>query len=537
MIVLKYAISGDVNISKIRAFDVVIIGAGIAGLYAALNIDERLSCLILAKENVDMSNSWLAQGGIAAAISGDDKPVFHFEDTVAAGAGLCDIDAVSVLVSEGPLDIDKLISLNVPFDYDEYGELHITIEGGHHMRRVVHAGGDATGRKTVMALSLIASQRKNISFCGHSCLFDILATERAGTEGIVIRGDDGEFHLIKTSNVIIATGGAGQVYKSTTNPNVATGDGIAAAVRAGAILRNMEFIQFHPTGLWNAIGDGREFLISEALRGEGAILVNSAGIRFMVDNHPLAELAPRDIVAREIIKELRRSGEDCVFLDITSKPEGFLLQRFPTIFKECLSRGINIAYDKIPVHPVQHYLMGGIKTDLDGQTNIKGLYACGEAASTGVHGANRLASNSILECLVYGRRTALRVNVGTARANDCEGDATQATGNAAHEETIDKAFGSYLPVLDIPIKTPARLDFSLFRLTVQQLMDDFCGVIRTESGLKLAFEQVSDIYSQLEPVFDDSTEFLETLSIATVAKAILEAALLRPESVGSHYMA
>ena len=531
---MRYAISGDIHISNILAYDVVIIGAGIAGLYAALNTDERLSCLILAKDNVDMSNSWLAQGGIAAAVSGDDKPFFHLEDTVAAGAGLCDLEAVSVLVGEGPSDIDNLISLNVPFDYDEYGELHITIEGGHHMRRVVHAGGDATGRKTVMALSQIVSQRKNIVFSGHSCLFEILTNNDNSIAGVVIRSDNSEFHFIKTCNVIIATGGAGQIYRSTTNPLVATGDGIAAAMRAGAELNNIEFVQFHPTGLWNSAGKGREFLISEALRGEGALLVNGRGERFMLDRHPLAELAPRDVVAREITKELRRSGDDYVFLDITSKPEAFLRQRFPTIFDECLSQGINIASDLIPVRPVQHYLMGGIKTDLYGRTNVCGLFACGEAASTGVHGANRLASNSILECLVFGRRTAQSINA-RFEADDCLISGCKPPQNGQTGIHDGDAFISGI-LSAIPIKTRRKLDYALLRSTVQQLMDDFCGVIRNKAGLHLALDQVSEILAELEPFFDESNDYLETLSVGTVARAILEAALLRPLSVGSHYM-
>jgi len=510
---LNYAISGETKIAKTLEYDVVIVGAGIAGLYTALYIDENLSCIILAKESIDISSSWLAQGGIAAAISRDDTPEFHLEDTVIAGAGLCNMDAVTVLVNEGPDDIARLVSLNVPFDLDEYGELQITREGGHHKRRIVHAGGDATGRETVKALSHIVSQRKNITFSGRTSLFDVL-TCPDGVSGAVVRCDDNEFHLIRTNNIVIATGGIGQIYKTSTNPSVATGDGLAAAMRVGAKLANIEFIQFHPTGLWSAVSDGCEFLISEAVRGEGGQLINKDGVRFMAGEHELAELAPRDIVARGVIKELQRSGEDHVYIDITSKSEEFLKQRFPTIYNECLHHGINISRDWIPVCPVQHYLMGGIETDLYGHTNVTGLYAVGEAASTGVHGANRLASNSMLECLVFGRRAAQFIS-------------------AAYKEAIPRDVPH---IEDFPVRPRSPLDYSSLRKTVQQLMSDYCHVIRKMAGLQTALEQVCEIAAKLESVYDDSGEYLEALNISTVAKAILEAAIRRPVSIGSHYM-
>ena len=510
---MKYAISRDTKITKTYEYDVVIVGAGLAGLYAALNVDEHLSCLILAKENMDCSSSWLAQGGIAAAINHDDTPQLHLEDTVVAGAGENNVEAVSILVNEGPSDIETLVKLNVPFDVDEYGEFHFTREGGHNMRRVVHAGGDATGRETIRALAYVVAGRENISFCGHTCLFDIIADEN-GVEGVVVRLPVSEFHFIKTNNVIIATGGIGQLYKASTNPIVATGDGIAAALRVGASVSNIEFIQFHPTGLWDSASNGSEFLISEAVRGEGGLLVNTEGKRFMVGVHELAELAPRDIVARGIFQELRRSGESFAYIDITLKAEEFLKKRFPTIYNECLNHGINIAHDKIPVSPIQHYLMGGIETDLNGCTKISGLYACGEAANTGVHGANRLASNSMLECLVFGRRAAQHIN-------------QYHSGHISHDEfNID----------DLPARPHETLDYKQLRKQIQELMSEHCFVIRNKAGLQTALEQIREIYSKLESIYDESTEYVEALNIATVAKAIVEAALRRPESIGSHFM-
>lgn len=510
---MRFAIDGTVKTDKVLPYDIVIIGAGLAGLYTALNIDKRFSCLILAKDRIDSSNSWFAQGGIAAAISSDDAPIYHLQDTLIAGAGLCDTDAVSVLVAEGPEDINKLVSLSVPFDINEFGDLQITREGGHRKNRVVHAGGDATGRETVKALAHIVSQRSNIVFSEDTCFYDILQDENGDVSGVIVKKLDSDFNLIKTSNVVIATGGIGQVYKSTTNPSVATGDGLAAAMRAEAVIRNIEFIQFHPTGLWSPVHEDREFLISEAVRGEGGLLKNREGVRFMEGTHELNELAPRDIVARAVIKELQRSGEDHVFVDITHKSEEFLKHRFPTIYQECLRRGINIAKDWIPVCPVQHYLMGGIETDLHGRTSIKGLYAAGEAAYTGVHGANRLASNSMLECLVFGRRVAMDI-CATLKAQ---------TQNSK----------TMLP--NMPVRPHSDLDYAEMRVRIKELMNDNGYVTRSADGLKHAMREVDTHLQQLLGVFDETIAYLETLNIATVALAILTAAYNRPESIGSHY--
>ena len=508
---MRYAIDGSVKITKTLRFDVVIVGAGLAGLYTALNVEEHRSCAILAKEEIDISNSWLAQGGIAAAVAGDDDPGLHYEDTLIAGAYLCDTEAVKVLVDEAPGEIERLVSRGVPFDLDEMGELSITREGGHRRNRVLHAGGDATGRETVMALSHIVAKRANITFCAHTCFYDIILDDDGAVTGAVVTRD-GEFVLIETRTIVIATGGIGQVYLSSTNPSVATGDGIAAAMRAGAEVKNLEFIQFHPTGLWVENHAGREFLISEAVRGEGGLLKNSRGERFMEGAHELAELAPRDIVARGIARELERIGEDHVFVDITEKGGEFLQRRFPTIYNECIEHGIDIARDWIPVCPVQHYLMGGVCTDLWGRTSIPGLYACGEAAHTGVHGANRLASNSMLECLVFGRR-------------------------AAEEISKTPAVEPGIAVMpDIASRSEKHEDFGAIRHRIQTLMSDNGYLIRTAKGLSHALVELREIIAALQKIWSYDIAYLETLNVATVAEAILVAALERPESVGSHYV-
>ncbi len=508
----RYAFEPDIKVTETLTYDVCIIGIGLAGLYTAINLSPQLSCIVLGKEGLEKSNSWLAQGGIAAAISKDDRPKFHYADTLVAGACLCNHAAVRVLVDEGPSDIETLVSLNVPFDLDEDGDLSITREGGHNHNRIVHCGGDSTGRETVKVLAAVADSRENITLYGNTFLVDILLDQMGHIAGALIF--DGVYKLIKTTHIVICTGGIGGVYAHSTNPALATGDGIAAALRVGAKTEKMEFIQFHPTGLYEKGAKGRTFLISEAVRGEGGILRNKFGVAFMKNQHPLADLAPRDIVARAIIKEMADTGTDFVSLDITHKDQDYLRKRFPTIFEECLKKGLDLSKDFIPVCPVQHYMIGGIKTDLNGHTNIGGLYACGESASTGVHGANRLASNSMLECLVFGRRCAAHISAGNEPGVFGLPPVFPKTGRK---------------------KKSVYEDTHATKLRIQLIMNAKGNVIRRQKDLATGLSEIRDIKTKLKNSSLVTKEAIETFNMVLVCEKILSAAKRRRKSIGAHY--
>lgn len=507
----RYVFSGGIAIDETLSYDTVIIGSGIAGLYASLHLDSSLSCAILTKEGVDISNSWLAQGGIAAAVSKEDRPQFHYEDTLTAGAGFCNKEAVRMLVDEGPQDIATLRYWKVPFDLDEDGDLQTGREGGHRRNRIVHAHGDATGRETVKTLAAIAASRPNISFLQNAFLVDIL-TENNRATGVLIQHEN-TYKIVAARSIVLCTGGIGQLYSHSTNPLVATGDGLAAAFRAGAAIADMKFIQFHPTGLYCNTQETRSFLISEAVRGEGGVLLNRQNERFMVGKHPMAELAPRDIVARCIVQEMKRTGDDHVFLDITKESDEFLSSRFPTIYTECLKRGINISKQYIPVCPVQHYMMGGISTDLNGMTSILGLYACGETAHTGVHGANRLASNSMLECLVFGRRAANHISSMKSETNP----------------NIP-----FLPRPDLPSSREA-VDADRVKCLIKEIMSRDGWIIRNKEGLTCGLATITEIKQRLENCVLDSKDRIEAFNMVTVAAEILSAALNHNKSAGAHY--
>ncbi len=513
---MKRRILPDFDNQTVSAFnfDVIVIGTGIAGLYAALNLDPKLKVAVVTKANIDESNSYLAQGGIAAVMTSDDNYENHVEDTLVAGAGLCNVEAVKVLCEEGPGDIHKLIDMQVPFDVNEDGDLQITREGGHHHRRIVHCGGDATGRETTMQLGKIAIAKDHLKFYFGSYLVDII-TENGAVFGALITNGD-QYKLLRSNNIIVASGGCGQIYRYTTSPLGSVGDGIAACARAGAVVSDMELVQFHPTTLVTKAKQDRLFLISEAVRGEGGILKNSKGEAFMQGKHELADLAPRDIVTREILKELDRVGDEYALLDVSSMSEEFFSTRFPTISGECKSRGINVPYEMIPVHPAQHYLMGGVKTDTFARTNITGLYCCGECAETGIHGANRLASNSLLECLVFGRRAAQHINENLIPLGEEISEYTITTDKHAKRLTLD--------------------DFREIEGIIKDTMSTYVGPVRYSSGLIKAKEILENISDRLDDVLLETTYEFKVFNSLTNAIMVVDGAMARKESVGSHYI-
>ena len=509
-------IAGELQILE---YDVVIIGCGIAGIYAALHISPDKKIIMINKGEIKSGSSYYAQGGIAAVMSKSDSYDLHIEDTITAGAGLCDIEAVKVLVEEGPKNIRELVNMNVPFDVNSEGELLITREGGHRERRIVHCGGDATGKETTQHLYNIALQKGNIVFKDKTSLIDILVDDGKAVGIIAKDTNNDRSFIIASSNIILATGGIGQVYNYTTNPKGAVGDGISAAHRAGAVIESMEMVQFHPTTLIPHYETDRLFLISEAVRGEGGILRNRKGEAFMQGVHPMADLAPRDIVTRAIYRELLSLGDSCVFIDVGNMTEEYFAERFPTIYGECVKFNINVPIDFIPVRPAQHYHMGGIKTDLYARTNIDGLYACGETASTGIHGANRLASNSVLECLVFGRKSAVSINDNFRAA-----DANKARLCFDRRDDV---------VYDIQLDSH---QIKGFMNEIKNLMSLYAGAVRKIDGMLFAIERVNRIMDYIDKTDIDTVECFELYSIVQTAKMILESALNRKENIGAHFV-
>ena len=506
----RYIYSGSLASLPTETYDTIIVGGGLAGIYTALNLPANARCLMLLKKDGQVSSSWFAQGGIAAVTLKDDNIDLHIRDPLVAGAGQCDEAAVRTLVTEGPGHIRRIIEMGVPFDYDESGSLDLGREGGHSTNRIVHSGKDATGRRLVEGLGAILHERPNVTIYENEFLTDIL-TNDGGVCGIVTCRHGGQFRRYRTSNLVLCTGGIGRVYRYTTNPATATGDGIAAASRAGAALGNMEFVQFHPTALALPDVHGQYFLISEAVRGDGGLLYDVNGERIMAGRHPLEDLAPRDIVAREIFKRMRETGSDKAYLDISYKGADFIKDRFPTIYETCLERGIDITRELIPVVPVQHYFMGGVKTDLNAQTSVPGLYVVGESSCTGVHGANRLASNSLLECLVFGNRCAAHIGAA-GRGEPGEPDYAPESGCECDRVRIND-----------------------YRERTRKVMSDDGGIIRNGKNLQSGIRRLQHIIDNLSRRQLQNLHHIEVLNMATTGIAVLQGAYARKESVGAHY--
>ena len=510
-----------------KEFDFLVLGSGIAGLTFALKVAPRGRVAIITKKNRAESNTNYAQGGIAAVTSKEDSFEMHVRDTISAGAGLCKEAVVRTIVEEGPARIAELIDLGMKFsERDAPGEdggkeLDLGKEGGHSKRRILHAK-DVTGREIERALLAAAARLPNIEIFENHFSIDLVTTQKLGAAGpnrcagvYVLDKRTGRVETFAAPVTVLATGGCGKVYLYTTNPDIATGDGVAMAYRAGAAVANMEFIQFHPTCLYHP--RAKSFLVSEAVRGEGGILKTIEGFEFMEAFHPLKSLAPRDIVARAIDSEMKRSGADHVLLDITHKPAPFIIERFPNIYRTCLQFGIDMTKEAIPVVPAAHYQCGGVLTSVDGATDIEGLYAVGEVACTGLHGANRLASNSLLEALVCSHRASERVLKEKTKAIHPKIPAWQ-SGKANNADEM--------------VVVSHNWD------EIRRLMWDYVGIVRTNKRLRRAQKRIANLQEEIHDYYWDfivTSDLLELRNIATVASLIVESALQRLESRGLHY--
>ena len=496
-------------------YDYIIIGSGIAGLNTALLAAAQGSVLVITKGRIDDCNSRYAQGGIAAAIGPGDSPALHRRDTLDAGAGLCDPDAVAVLTGQGPDSIASLIRWGVPFD-TIHGQIALGREGAHSIPRILHAGGDATGQHIEDTLADRVRSAPNITVLEYTHATRICVADGRAAGVATLPAGGGAAQTYRSPVVVISTGGAGQLYRYTTNPEVATGDGVALAFLAGADVMDMEFYQFHPTALW--LAGAPTFLLSEAMRGEGAILRNAAGRPFMADYHPLADLAPRDVVSRAIAAEMEQSGGQAALLDISHLPAATVSSRFPTIYAECRRYGLDITQQPIPVAPAAHYMMGGVRIDTWGRTGIPGLYACGEAACAAVHGANRLASNSLLDTLVFSRRLVDATLGNAPEYAPAEGDRDR-----------DRDLRATLPNRAMVCATvPER-----GRENLQDLMWRNAGIARNGTRLLLS-ARILNLWQRTMPPPATAADF-ELRNMLTAARLMVEAALQRRESRGAHY--
>lgn len=489
--------------------DVIVIGSGIAGLTAALSArDKGLSVLLLTKDVLSTGSTSWAQGGIAAALGPGDSPDQHFQDTLEAGAGLCDQESVRILVQEGPAAVKRLINLGATFDLDSSGNVALTREGGHRRDRIAHAGGDATGAEISRALVAKVLADPKVRIFEHALVLDLLKDKNERVCGVTLhvmgKGKIDGVGAALSRAVVLATGGLGAVFQQTTNPLVATGDGVALALRAGATVADLEFVQFHPTVLWvGPDSRGSQPLISEAVRGEGAILRNINGEAFMSTIHPMKDLAPRDVVAHAVHEEIIKSGKPYVYLDGTKLGENVWLQRFPNILSSCRKIGIDPLVDLIPVVPAAHYASGGVVSDMTGKTDIPGLFAVGECANTGVHGANRLASNSLLEGLVVAERVANHL--------------------------------TDLPKQSEPLieNTPTNLIDGKVRKDITETTTTGAGAVRNATGLNKTIDKLSELAKKTTKL--SSTQSWEATNLLTVSSFLSNAALRREESRGSHW--
>jgi L-aspartate oxidase len=507
------------------AYDVLIIGSGAAGLSLALRLATFSTVAILSKVSLSESSTYYAQGGISAVFDKQDSLASHVEDTLNAGVGLCDKEVVEQVVSRGRHSIEWLLKQGVPFTHKartgKPDKLHLTQEGGHSHRRVVHAA-DATGREVELSLEKQALAHPNISTFEQHCAVDIITANKQkqpnqrALGAYVLDIQSGKIHTFRAKATVIASGGANKVYLYTSNPDISTGDGIAMAWRAGCRVANMEFIQFHPTCLFHP--EARSFLISEALRGEGGKLILPDGTSFMQEYDERGELAPRDIVARAIDDQIKRLGIDCVYLDISFKPKAFILEHFPTIYARCLEFGFDITEQPIPVVPAAHYTCGGILTDIDAKTDLRGLYAIGEAACTGLHGANRMASNSLLECLVFAEQAAESIK-----------DYLKNTPTSPAIPEWDES-----KVSDSDEEVVVSHNWEELR----RFMWDYVGIVRTNKRLERAKRRIDLLQSEIDEYYGNfkiSSDLLELRNLVTVADLIVQCAMSRHESRGLHY--
>ncbi|MER6326321.1 L-aspartate oxidase [Streptomyces coelicoflavus] len=508
------------------AADVVVVGSGVAGLTAALRCEAAgLTTVVVTKARLDDGSTRWAQGGIAAALGEGDTPQQHLDDTLVAGVGLCDEEAVRTLVTEGPDAVRRLIETGAHFDESTEGGLALTREGGHHRRRIAHAGGDATGAEISRAL-VEAVRARGLRTVENALVLDLLTDAEGRTAGVTLHvmgeGQHDGVGAVHAPAVVLATGGMGQVFSATTNPSVSTGDGVALALRAGAEVSDLEFVQFHPTVLFlGPDAEGQQPLVSEAVRGEGAHLVDADGVRFMLGQHELAELAPRDIVAKAITRRMQEQGAEHMYLDARHFGAGMWERRFPTILAACRAHGIDPVTEPVPVAPAAHYASGGVRTDPHGRTTVPGLYACGEVACTGVHGANRLASNSLLEGLVYAERIAADV----------------AAGHAA---------GALHARVPAPLPHPDHPEHPLLppetRLTIQRIMTDGAGVLRSADSLTRAADRLHALHTEAREALHDNgktaepgVDTWEATNLLCVARVLVAAATLREETRGCHW--